>query len=172
MSKSKIVNISELSDLQSIVHQSKEQKVEYSTISKQIRSLKMTTLYRPRQEYEIISLLTRISQSLSLTIKRCLETLAEKTELYQAKALRSRQRITYERMISILPELIHIIFVLLCSVKETLSKISFLIENFTNWKKKFKSVLKICEKLGSNVRSQKNKWDEVASLVEEMKGIL
>ena len=117
-------------------------------------------------------MLTKISQSVSLIISRGLQTMVEKTELHQAKALRSRQRITFERMISTLPELLSTIFRLLCLIQETVCHLSLANEHYINWKTTFKSILKLSEKLSSQVRSQKNKWDEVESLVTELKRVL
>ena len=75
-------------------------------------------------------------------------------------------------MLSTLPKLIKSLILLLnnlqenLSLLETISKLEH--DEFTFWKKKFKTFLKICENLSSNVSSEKNKWGEVDSLVTDL----
>ena len=143
-------------------------------MSQKLNDMKIATLYRPREEYEIINLLSRITQSVSLVMKRSVETVGVKTELYEAKLLRSRQRNTYDKMIATLPELLSALFLLVYYLQQTLSTLQTTSEEdiFSILKKKLKSILKICENLRSNVTSQKNKWEEVESLAAELRGLL
>lgn len=184
-----VINISELIQFHSVVKQllnSKGQLLEnildcndpaevvYNTMSQKLNDMKIATLYRPREEYEIINLLSRITQSVSLVMKRSVETVGVKTELYEAKLLRSRQRNTYDKMIATLPELLSALFLLVYYLQQTLSTLQTTSEEdiFSILKKKLKSILKICENLRSNVTSQKNKWEEVESLAAELRGLL
>ena len=138
-----------------------------------LTNIELVTLYRPRQEYEIINILTKISQSVSLIVKRTLQNVSEKTELHLGKILRSRQRTTFDKMISTLPKLLNILILLVDVLQENLSLLktvsSLEPDEFTLWKKKFKTCLKICENLSTNVSIQKNKWGEVESLVTDLK---
>ena len=186
--KNLILNTSELEELHSFVQNLPLKNItndenicsekvgeneNFPRIFKVLTNLKLATLYRPRQEYEIINILTKISQSISLIVKRSLENLTEKIELHQGKSLRSRQRTTFEKMISTLPKLLNSLVFLLSILQENLSTLetisSLEIDEFTFWRKKFKTCLKICENLSTNVSIQKNKWGEVDSLLTDLK---
>ena len=181
--KSLIVNTSELEEFHCLVQNLPTSQGESSICSENVFSrifnlltnIKLATLYRPRQEYEIINILTKISQSVSLIIKRSLQNVTEKTELQQGKVLRSRQRITFEKMVSTLPKLVKSLILLLNILQENLSLLETISslepDEFTLWKKKSKTCLKICENLSSNVSTQKNKWGEVDSLVTDLKDL-
>ena len=187
------INISELEEFYSVVKHhyqhflpSKEETSQldhpgiredelkaYSALSSHIEKIKIKTLHRPRREYEAINLMTRISRSVSLIVQRGQDTVIEKTGLLHAKLLRSRQRATWSRMMASLPKLLAALFLLLGAIVEVLSDLEGTCrpknDDFTLWKKRFKNILKICENISSNVTSEKNKWEEVESLVAELR---
>ena len=179
--RSLVLNTSELEEFQSIVQNlpanqgdiSTSSENEYSRIFNLLTNMKLATLYRPRQEYEIINILTKISQSISLIISRSWQNVSEKTELKHGKTLRSRQRTTFDKMIVTLPKLMKSLVLLLNILQENLSFLeitsSLEPDDFNLWKKKFKTCLKICENLSTNVSAQKNKWAEVDSLFIDLK---
>jgi len=145
-------------------------------INEALKFYKGSTLYRPRQEYEVLTLLQKISDQISLACERVVENMKEKLELFETKEMRSRQRVTYKRMLETIPkfknELLIIIFFIFHSLvrKDEISlldpgKLSLFV-------KYLKRVLKICENICAKVHIQKNTWDEVDKLLIQLKALI
>ena len=145
-------------------------------ISKTLKSYQGSTLYRPRQEYGVLTILQKISDQVSLTAERVLENLKEKLELFESKEMRSRQRVTYRRMLETVPRVQNQFFQTVCFTFHILVKkddISMLDPGKLNMFVKYlKKVLKICENICTNVHIQKNKWDEVEKLLTQLQTLV
>eukprot|EP00092_Neocalanus_flemingeri_P001078 GFUD01001149.1.p1 GENE.GFUD01001149.1~~GFUD01001149.1.p1 ORF type:complete len:655 (-),score=153.21 GFUD01001149.1:11-1975(-) len=145
-------------------------------ISSTLQSYRGSSLYRPRQEYEVITVLQKISDQVSLSCERVLESLKEKLELFETKEMRSRQRVTYRRMLETVPKVQNQFFHIICFTFHILVKkdnISLLDPGKLNsFVKYLKKILKICENICTNVHLQKNKWEEVEKLSTQLKSLI
>ena len=141
------------------------------------------TLFRPREEYEILQILLQITESILLSIRNMSANVEEKLCLLRKKELRSRQRGTLQRMISNSPKLksvflslTRVMFQLFAKI-EDVSKYEIYLRNLKvsrdgklrtfnkSFPRHLKVTLKITENISSNVSSHKNKWDEVEKLI-------
>ena len=87
--------------------------------------------------------------------------------MLERKELRSRQRKTFERMISVVPKLYEVVIESVQCLYKALVNVKYL--TITNgFLKKFRFLLKICENISSNVSIEKNKWDEVEKLIAQL----
>ena len=137
------------------------------------------TLFRPREEYEILQILLQITEAVLLSIQNMSANVEEKLCLLRKKELRSRQRVTLQRMINNLPKLksvflslTRVMFQLFAKIEEV-SKYEIYLRNLKvtrdgkvrSFLRHLKVTLKITENISSNVSSQKNRWDEVEKLI-------
>ena len=146
------------------------------TVSETLKGYKGSTLYRPRQEYEVLTLLQKISNQISEACQRIIENMREKRALFESKEMRSRQRVTYKRMLETVPkvqtEFVITIFLILHTLlnKDDFSLLELKKQNM--FVKYLKRILKICENICTKVHIQKNTWDEVEKLLIELKKII
>jgi len=146
------------------------------TVSETLKGYKGSTLYRPRQEYEMLTLLQKISNQISEACQRIIENMREKRALFESKEMRSRQRVTYKRMLETVPkvqtEFVITIFLILHTLlnKDDFSLLELKKQNM--FVKYLKRILKICENICTKVHIQKNTWDEVEKLLIELKKII
>jgi len=146
------------------------------TVSETLKGYKGSTLYRPRQEYEVLTLLQKISDQISEACHRIIENMREKRALFESKEMRSRQRVTYKRMLETIPkvqtEFVITIFLILHTLlnKDDFSLLELKKQNI--FVKYLKRILKICENICTKVHIQKNTWDEVEKLLIELKKLV
>ena len=130
------------------------------------------TLYRPKREYELWSLLQKMISHISTAIQKIIENLREKKAQLETQLLRSRQRVTYKRMLQTVPQ-IHMAF---------LSVFVIVLEHLANFRdniidvgaggfektiKKCKKYLKMCENLEVYVDKEKYRWEECSKIIKE-----
>jgi len=146
------------------------------TVSEALKGYRGSTLYRPRQEYEVLNLLQKISDQISVACQRIVENMREKLALYESKEMRSRQRVTYKRMLETIPKVqiefrVTIFFILHILIKkDDFSMLELRKQNM--FVKYLKRILKICENICTKVHIQKNTWDEVEKLLTELKKLI
>ena len=135
-------------------------------LAEELLKHKNKTLFRPKEEYEILNFMTKIANTVLKTVVNTIENVESKKQLLMKKELRSRQRVTYQRMMSTLPNLKKTLINLTkwsLRILQSLGDISTQIQI-----KKLKQILKNCENLSSNVSIDKNKWDEVEKLLTSL----
>jgi len=141
-------------------------------VSKALKCYQGSTLYRPRHEYEMLTVLQKISDQVSLTCERVVENLLEKLELFESKEMRSRQRVTYKRMLETIPKVQKVMLIIIFFNFHILVKkdnFSMMAPGKLNlFVKYLKKVLKICENICSKVHTQKNMWDEAEKLLIQL----
>lgn len=132
-----------------------------------IESHRPQTLFRPREEYELLQILTRLTENILLAIARSQENMEEKFSLLMKKELRSRQRKTLQRALKVLPELKFMFSQLCCKIFLLLENIVILSSgnDFQTLIGILKKILKSCENIASNVSLQKNRWEEAVQIV-------
>ena len=125
------------------------------------------TLFRPREEYELLQILIKMTENILLAIDRIHENLEEKYSLLVKMELRSRQRKTLQRALKILPELKHMFCQLCCSIFLILENVINLSSsnNLKSLILVLKKILKSCENIASSVSLQKNRWEESGQIV-------
>ena len=132
----------------------------------------LKTLFRPKKEYELLCLLQKIDQNISLCTSHALDTFRQKEKLLNEKLLRSRQRATYIKMLEILPLLQKRLCQSLCFATRTLLDIdknsSFDKKQFSCLTQLLKRILKAIQNISSNVFKEKNKWDVVEQLLGDL----
>ena len=125
------------------------------------------TLFRPKEEYELLQILTKLAENVILAVDRSVQNFEEKYFLLIKKELRSRQRKTLQKALKVLPEMKSVFYQLCCSIFLLLEKVTSLScsNDFKTLIGQLKNVLKCCENIASNVSLQKNRWDEVSKIV-------
>ena len=125
------------------------------------------TLFRPREEYELLQILTRLTENILMAIARSHENMEEKYSLLMKKELRSRQRKTLQRALKVLPEMKFMFNQLCCNIFLLLENIAHLSSSnsFKSLIGLLKKILKSCENVASNVSLQKNRWEEVVQII-------
>jgi len=138
-------------------------------VEKSLRSSQINTLYRyhnstlPTREEEILRLLLRMGKLCVHISEQILDVAENRHRQWQAKQLRSRQRINYKRfltsIVSISTTLRLIIVIILITVK-VLDALKH--ETVKQWRlvKLFKHVQQFCENMLNYTRTDVNKWDE------------
>jgi len=133
-------------------------------------------LYRSRQEYEILTLLQKVSDQISIASNRTVENLKEKMDLFGSNEMRSRQRVTFKKMLEIVPLVqremsVTVIFIYhILQEKEQASLFEH--KKHESHVKYVKKILKDCENISANVQSHKNKWEEVDKLINSLHSLI
>ncbi|XP_022083028.1 endoplasmic reticulum membrane-associated RNA degradation protein-like [Acanthaster planci] len=130
------------------------------------------TLFRPRRELEVTSLLRRIVVHCVAVCRNVREMAELRYQQYLAKDLRSRQRANYTRLLNCVPRvscgLRLIALILLCQLR-SLHSIACLASKEAELLLKFlKFVLRCAENLNSLTSPEKNKWDECCDLTDSL----
>lgn len=137
-------------------------------ISDCINKIRPQTLFRPRSEVELISLLKNITDKIEYTEMKIKECVYIKYKQWEGHTLRSRNRLTFQRMIQVLPDLQ---VVLLC----ILGIITSFIQNITgiqqgSWKSYLrftKGMLRLAENMAFFCTMEKNRWLDAHKIVSE-----
>ena len=118
-----------------------------------------------------ISILRRITTKIALSLERMLENLNLQIGQFQNQLLRSRQRVTYRRMLETIPKICQVILLIITLVVADLKSLENLAKcrHLKSVLKRRKKFLKIFENISENVSSSKNRWDESAVLVSQAK---
>lgn len=145
-----------------------------SLIVESLRCYKGSTLYRPREEYEILNILQQIVDQIEMSAERTLNNMEEKLQQHQEKLLRSRQRNTYKRMLETLPRVFKTFMGVLLLVTYTLVYKEKLADNalYSKRLKILKRCLKNCENITTFVQSDCNKWVEVSGCLEVIEKVI
>ena len=126
------------------------------------------TLFRPREEYELLQILIKMTENILLAICRINENMEEKYSLLVKMELRSRQRKTLQRAVKVLPELKSMFSQLCCNIfliLENVINLSSSRNDFKSLTGLLKKILKSCENIASSVSLQKNRWEESGQIV-------
>ena len=126
------------------------------------------TLFRPREEYELLQILIKLTENILMAIDRIHENMEEKYSLLVKMELRSRQRKTLQRALKILPELKLMFSQLCCNIFLILENVINLSSSRNDLKSLtgvLKKILKSCENIVSSVSLQKNRWEESGQIV-------
>merc|ERR1712130_841973 len=102
------------------------------------------TLFRPKSEYEILQIGLQINENLKNILEMAGSNITEKIELFERKALRQRQRVTFLRMVSAIPSLIESIVNTCTILHQIIININNLFDSdlVAELKKKLKLILK------------------------------
>ncbi|XP_019627272.1 PREDICTED: endoplasmic reticulum membrane-associated RNA degradation protein-like [Branchiostoma belcheri] len=126
------------------------------------------TVYRPRVELELVSLLRHITENSRIASQNIQGTAEQRCELWRNRQLRSRQRDNYCRMLDRLQTIFNgLQLVVMVTVHHllTLGDLLQLESSQKQKQKKFlKSILQYVENLVSKTSTDQNKWDECCSL--------
>ncbi|XP_038056583.1 endoplasmic reticulum membrane-associated RNA degradation protein-like [Patiria miniata] len=130
------------------------------------------TLFRPRRELEVVSLLRRITAQCLASCRNVKDMAELRYQQYKAKELRSRQRANYTRLLNCIPRvscgLRLVALILLCQLRNLYS-ISCCASKEAEFLLKFlKAVLRYAENLNSLTSPEKNKWDECCGLTDSL----
>ena len=99
------------------------------------------------------------SESILSATNSALSTIRAKSEEFNARNLRSRQRNSYYRMIDCVPTLVGSIYTLLCYLLSIIIRVQTL--ELSSFEKRLKKLLSCCENIASQAGVDKNKWDVV-----------
>lgn len=133
-----------------------------------------STLYLPRSELELISIYRRIASASTLCADRTIENLNQKLSMHRGQSLRSRQRITYRRMVETVPRLYCVnllVFGVAWRLYQNRSNVC-VGEKFLKTMKVLKKILKVYENFCSFVHENKNKWEETSKSIDELKNLV
>ncbi|XP_075727248.1 endoplasmic reticulum membrane-associated RNA degradation protein isoform X2 [Rhipicephalus microplus] len=122
------------------------------------------TVFRPRKELTVVTLLRRICDEICVTLDQLNRTLALRTKVFNMRVLRSRQRENFTRLLNSVPKLydgisltLWIMFCCIVRVNDTelldetqLDKLLRLL----------KALMKFVENLHSQTSPTQNRWDE------------
>ncbi|XP_078671984.1 endoplasmic reticulum membrane-associated RNA degradation protein-like [Branchiostoma floridae x Branchiostoma belcheri] len=126
------------------------------------------TVYRPRVELELVSLLRHITENSRTASQNIQQTAEQRCELWRNRKLRSRQRDNYCRMLDSLQTLFSgLQLVVMVTVHHllTLGDLLQLESSQKQKQKKFlKSILQYVENLVTKTSTDQNKWDECCTL--------
>jgi hypothetical protein len=132
-------------------------------------------LYRPRAEYEVISLLDRSSRQLGRALQAALDNLAERRRQVAARSLRSRARATYRSMLGALPTLRRGLFTTLGLLFHTLMDKDALgrlpASELGTKVKTLKQVLQAVENIAKDVDGQRNQWEDCTRRCLALQGL-
>lgn len=129
-----------------------------------LTAAKLSTLFRPRHELEIVALLRNIVDHCSQTSKQIQQTAKSKYEEYQKKELRSRQRNNYRRFWLQLPFIERIMSLFAVIVVVEMSSVENIQGHDDNYVKFLKRCLQCAENLASLSSSSRNRWQECAEV--------
>ncbi|XP_014289426.1 endoplasmic reticulum membrane-associated RNA degradation protein [Halyomorpha halys] len=137
--------------------------VNYSNdIIKRINDLEPETIYRPKHEMELISILRRIVCSIEELNANISESCQSKLLLWKNKQMKSRNRESYKRMLQCIPNLQYGIGCLFYAMFITLQQLQ---KYESDVIKKTQRFLKLCQKYAENASTmssiRKNRWKEL-----------
>ncbi|XP_044733320.1 endoplasmic reticulum membrane-associated RNA degradation protein-like [Chrysoperla carnea] len=131
---------------------------------------KVPSLNRPKIEVQIMHIFNRIIKITTNVNKGLRNNLSAKLDLFLKQQLHARQRKSYYRMLTFVPLLIKTFKFINCIITFYTLKIfqyeEIVDENLTL--RFFKKVLQCMEKLESNIILDKNHWDIINALIEEI----
>ena len=121
--------------------------------------LNLSTVHRPKVELDLVRTVGLVSDASLNAINSALATLFVKTEEFNARNLRSRQRNSYFRTLEIVPTLA----VSMCNLLSYLLAIMARLQTMQpdQYEKRLKKLLCCCENIASQASVEKNKWDLV-----------
>lgn len=126
------------------------------------------TLFRPREEYEYLRLLNQVAAGVETAAVTARQTAEAKLG---TNSLRSRQRATLSRMVSVLPQLqLQLVRLLLLVLRGLLHR--DMLHQDRNGYVVWRRVLQCVENIASQATSSRNKWDLVQHHLNTLKGLM
>ena len=149
---------------------------DHSDITRMLTPYRGNCMYRPKQEYEILSLLERSGIKLVEALTRLEASLEVRRETWKSRDMRSRARNTHVRLVAAVPEirntLLRLTFFLFkqLSDKDELGELSS--PEFSTRVKSLKKVLKAVENISENVEAKANKWEDALKHCGSLEGLI
>lgn len=129
------------------------------------------TVFRPRKELTVVTLLRRICGETCITLDQLNDTLASRTENWNSRGLRSRQRENFKRLLESVPVLYNGISLTLWLTFCCISRVNDteLLEQSQLDKllRILKAMVKFVENLHSQTSPSQNRWDESCKLCKD-----
>ena len=149
---------------------------DHSDITLMLTPYRGNCMYRPKQEYEILSLLDRSGIKLVEALTRLEASLEMRRETWKSRDMRSRARNTHVRLVAAVPKirntllrLTFFLFKQLCD-KDELGELSS--PEFSTRVKNMKKVLKAVENISENVEAKANKWEDALRYSGSLEGLI
>jgi len=149
---------------------------DHSDITRMLTPYRGKCMYRPKQEYEILSLLERSGIKLVEAVTRLEANLEMRRKTWKSRDMRSRARNTHMRLVAAVPEirstLLRLAFFLFkqLSDKDELGELSS--PEFSTRVKSLKKVLKAVENISENVEAKANKWEDALKHCGSLEGLI
>lgn len=143
-----------------------------SKISDCLNKIRPKTLFRPRNEIELVSLLKNITEKVEHTEMKIQECVCIKYKLWEGHSLRSRNRLTFQRMLQVLPDLQVVLLSMLGIVTSFIQNVTELQQS--KWKSYLrfaKGMLQLAENMASYCTMEKNRWIEAHKMASEFSEI-
>ncbi|XP_068087150.1 endoplasmic reticulum membrane-associated RNA degradation protein [Anabrus simplex] len=141
------------------------------SICKHVSSVKIHTIFRPKVESEIISILRHIIDNIHVISSQVNQQLLEKFLSYSQHKMRSRNRETYQRMLETIPLLERTILCVILIVSIWLHKINHVSDmphdRYTHCLKFLKKILQFVENVAIYSKQDKNRWYETGLLARK-----
>ncbi|XP_033860908.2 endoplasmic reticulum membrane-associated RNA degradation protein-like isoform X1 [Acipenser ruthenus] len=142
----------------------------WSQVLKEIWNLHISTLYCPRIVIEVVSLLRKITSQCQIVSEKVISSSESRYSQWMKKSLRSRQRLTYLRMLDSIQCISPVMRVILLLVTVETRNAFALCEKddheIQQHLKFLKAILQYTENLVTYTNPEKNKWTETINLTE------
>ncbi|XP_041106659.1 endoplasmic reticulum membrane-associated RNA degradation protein-like isoform X2 [Polyodon spathula] len=142
----------------------------WSQLLKEIWNLHISTLYCPRTVIEVVSLLRKITSQCQIVSEKVISSSESRYNQWMNKSLRSRQRLTYLRMLDSIQCISPVMRVILLLVTVETQNAFALCEKddheIQQHLKFLKAILQYTENLVTYTNPEKNKWTETINLTE------
>lgn len=133
-----------------------------------VADLSPRTVFRPRRELEVTTMLRQVCQEAHRSLRQVHETLAERTERWRLHQLRSRQRDNYKRLLESLPVLRKgatlALWIVCCCLRRINDMTTLDALQYEKLVRLLKTTLKFSENFGTLTSSSNNRWDECCQL--------
>ena len=144
--------------------------------TKKLKPFCGSCMYRPKQEYEVLSLLERTGRKLIEALVRLEVNLEVRREAWKSRDMRSRARNTHVRLVAAVPNIRKTLLLLTIFLFEQLSDKDALGElspvEFSARVKSLKKILKAVENISELVETKTNKWEEALKHCDSLEGLI
>ena len=133
-------------------------------------------MYRPKQEYEVLSLLERAGKKLVEALVRLEVNLEGRREAWKGRDMRSRARKTHVRLVGAVPKIRNTLLLLTVFLfnqlrgKDAFGELGPV--EFSARIKSLKKILKAVENISENVETNTNKWEDALKHCDSLDGLI
>ena len=150
--------------------------VDNSEMKKVLEPYCGSCMYRPKQEYEVLSLLERAGRKLVEALVRLEVNLEGRREAWRGRDMRSRARKTHVRLVGAVPKIRNTLLLLAVFLFNQLSSKDALGElgpvEFSAKIKSLKKILKAVENISENVETNTNKWEDALKHCDSLESLI